>query len=399
MHRFLLLAVLGLGTLTSSLAAAEQGGNVELMPAAEVAKIRGLLPEVEEESLRKILHDASTMWYDPRSMPPAYQDSIPPFVGILETSRSGDVAPVEFFHQGHFRFPFGATGGAHRSPDVRRANFLALPERNGRRLPVVWWRDGNVYHWVFPNGTVVGEVLMRDVAGQEPVVFEIRARRRFSDRWHANAFRPFPTAESLAMAVTERRPNWRQDELLVKLLAHLHDPTTLEPRELRDEYGAFFTSGAIDVLPPINAELAQQLLRETTFRSAEGAVWKTDGELECYAPTTKSASIVPVDYDAGLIAVDEISCRRCHQETGRRIGDFVPSQRLYGQVWGSDQTFSWHPFEPSKLLASPNGLDSQPLRAEFIAQGVIERFEVAKHPSEDYTVLPETERLLTGRGK
>ncbi|MCA9248874.1 MAG: hypothetical protein KDA42_17225 [Planctomycetales bacterium] len=366
--------------------------DVELMPRAAIDSLVRRLPAVNDRELMAVFENPRTMWYDDASMPSAYQDSIAPFVGILETRLSGNVAPVEFFENGKFRFPFGDPGGLHRTEGIEGVNFLLLPERDGKRLPIVWWKESESYQWSFPIGTVVGEVLTMRSPDGEPVVFEIRLRRRQKNSWHADAFRPFPTAESLAAAIIQRNTCWDQQPELAELVYRLRDPGTLMPRELKDTYGAFFASGAIDELPPIDPRLVCDLLQETTFESSEGAIWKSNGAMECYAPTAASFSIVPANYDAGLIAVHEISCSRCHQHTGRKIGEFVPSQRLYGQVWGSDGIFSWHPFDPKQLLSSPNGLPANPLRPAFEQAGIVENYDPAKHGEQFYNVLPELRR-------
>jgi hypothetical protein len=362
---------------------------VDLMPSLQIERYKRLLPPIDNEALQEIIHDPATMWYDEETMPPAYQDSIPPFVGILETSRSGAVAPSEFFSRGKFRFPFGATGGAHRAESIKKVNFLWLPRDRRSRLPVVWWKEGYAYHWMFPKGTVLGEVLLQVAAGDKLVAFEVRMRLRQPDHWHADAFRPFPTAHDLEEAIRRVEPNWSESEQLTLLVNHLRDHSTLQPRTLADRYGAFKAEGALDFLPPMDPALAQTLLQTTTFKSCEGTTWKFHEGLQCFAPTATEFSIVPAEYDAGLIAVDSTSCNRCHQHAGRRIGHFVPFRRLYGQIWGSDETFSWHPFEPSKLLSSPNGISARPLRSTFETKGVIERYDPAKHSASRYKRLQD----------
>ena len=52
----------------------------------------------------------------------------------------------------------------------------------------------------------------------------------------------------------------------------------------------------------------------------------------------------------GLIPVNEISCNRCHSETGRRLGELEFDIQLYGEVWGEDRIFTWHLFEPHRYI-------------------------------------------------
>jgi len=368
-------------------------GYTPIMSAASIDAVKRLLPTVDDAKLTQILDDPHTMWYDDATMPSAYQDAVPPFTGILATRLSGNVAPIEFFQNGKFRFPFGDPGGLHRAVGVVGVNFLRLPSDGSKHLPVVWWKEGNSYSWSFPIGTVVGEVLMQRTPKGRKIVFEIRVRRRQRNNWHADAYRPFPTADSLAAAVMEYDSCWNQNPRLGRLVRHLRDRKTLRPQVLRDTYGAFSARGSTDLLPPIDAKMVTQLLRNATFCSSEGKAWKSQGKLECFSPTASTYSIVPVRYDAGLIAVHEISCNRCHQHTGKMIGEFVPEQQLYGQIWGSDGTFSWHPFDPGQLLSSPDGMSANPFRPAFERRHVIEAYSTAKHSAKFYNVIPEQRRV------
>lgn len=371
--------------------------TVEIMAATRLAELRAILPILQDGEAMSALTGRHTIWYDEESMPAAYQDAIPPIVGL----RTPDtiIAPPEFFSNGRFNFPWSHTGGTHRCVGVHTAKFLSLPKAQGRTLPVVWWRDGDGYQWLFPKGTMVGEILMMESpvdlshAGGpkrgERFVFEVRIRRREIDGWQANSFRPFPTAVHLAKAVEQHRPRWRMNRDLYALVDHLYDETNLEPMSLYDQFGAFQAVGGIDRLPEMDDALVAELLRQTPFRSTMGEVWKQHGDLECHAPTTSDAfSIVPTNYDAGLIAVDENSCARCHKNTGERIGSFQPHNILYGTIWGSDQVFSWHPFDPGSVRANMEGLD-YPLRAEFQNAGILEAYDARVHSPDYYASVPE----------
>ena len=48
----------------------------------------------------------------------------------------------------------------------------------------------------------------------------------------------------------------------------------------------------------------------------------------------------------GMIPVNEESCNRCHDQTGRGLQDFDRDVVLYGEIWGEDRAFTWHLFEP-----------------------------------------------------
>src|SRR6185436_13784312 len=119
-----------------------------------------------------------------------------------------------FQQTGTFHFPFGRPGGF--AGDAFVVDFWHVPRQAGAILPVVWWwREPTSWHhrieWMFPKGTVIGEVLFKIAPDGEWYPFEIRTRERMIDGWTTNAFRPFPTAEDLATALEtqrQQRPEW-----------------------------------------------------------------------------------------------------------------------------------------------------------------------------------------------
>ena len=54
--------------------------------------------------------------------------------------------------------------------------------------------------------------------------------------------------------------------------------------------------------------------------------------------------IVPAGYPAGMFATTEGGCRTCHEQTSRPLNNLDPRVVLYGEVWGEDEVFTWHPF-------------------------------------------------------
>src|SRR5690606_4824360 len=138
-----------------------------------------------------------------------------------------------------------------------------------------------------------------------PHLFEIRTRRRYLAGWDVNAYRPYLNAGELADAIRARRPDWRQNPTLSRMVEHLEDTGTLKPARMAANYYApafAAIEGALDELPAFgDAALVKELLATATFRSAEGTVWKSGGDLETYAASTKTGfSIVPRNYQGGL---------------------------------------------------------------------------------------------------
>jgi hypothetical protein len=54
---------------------------------------------------------------------------------------------------------------------------------------------------------------------------------------------------------------------------------------------------------------------------------------------------------------------------------------LYGDVWGVDRIFSFHPFEPSRIDASGN--ENRSVRSGLTS--LVELYDASKHPSDRYT--------------
>jgi hypothetical protein len=144
------------------------------------------------------------------------------------------------------------------------------------------------------------------------------------------------------------------DPNLVQLVQHLDDPGTLRSHSMKSvPFGRIFSEikGAIDEIPAIADEGLVKALLHRKFVSVEGSVWKENPGLLTYAPGSAGEfSIVPRGYEMGLIPVNDESCSRCHNETGRRLGQIEGDIVLYGEVWGEDQIFTWHLFEPNRNI-------------------------------------------------
>lgn len=356
---------------------------VELLSADEVRGLRAAVPRLSDENLERQIKSDDVLWYDERVMLQAYQDPIPPITGLR--TPSSPIAPVEIFSGGRFRFPFGHTAGTHRCGDaVRTVQFLKLPRALGVLLPVVYIQHGLAYEWYFPKGTIVGEMMMVYAPNGVPYVFELRIRRREIDHWAVDAFRPFPTAERMAVVLEAAGGS----EGLVRFL---RNPKTLRPMLMRDSFGVLAQNAGVDVLPEIDDSLVASLLTTTTFHSCHGERWKADGDLECYAPTTNDPfSIVPANYDGGFFAVDDQSCSRCHQHAGQGIGDFDGSRVLYGRIWGNDQIISFHPLHPARAAGDADyGGPDVDLRREFLESGILAPYDRERHLPTHYASIQE----------
>ncbi len=388
----------------------------EMLPAARLALVASRMPRVACGWLKDVLESPDTMFYDRTSIVPGYQDSFGDNVvtpigmrpntidrGLIDTAVPGGHAQI-FVERGLFHFPFGRP--IANQGDNAIVNFLHLPRAGGELAPVVWWRrDPNSYthryEWMFPKGTVLGELLFVVRGDGTMFPFEIRARVRELDHWRNEVVRPFPTAAALAAALERKRaerPAWEAADDVAALIAHLRDPSTLEPAQLRATHfaGSFpAIDGAADALPGIaDPELVGQLLLETPFVTAREQVWKQSGSLIAYAATTSAGfHVVPRGYDGGFLRVDDQTCARCHEHAGRPFRDYYDNILAYGELWGMDDSFTWHPFRNDRFVDAAGNVknfnhDNRELRADFVAGGVLAPYAPADHPADLYRKLP-----------
>lgn len=377
----------------------------QILQQATLDKYKAALPTIAFAKIQGILDDPDTLWYDHVSMPAVYQDTVSDTRGCrLNSSGASLIDSIPggrkiFSPDGKtFNFPFGHTAGTDKSTNKQIVNFMSLPVVNGKRLPISYYiksrQTGGLpviqWRWTYPKGTVFGEfIYIKDQSGQL-YPSELRTRERFLTGWATNIYRPYTTAVSLAKAIKKERPNWAENQKLQTLIEHLEDRHTMTAKSLRSTAfpGVFEQEGAIDEIPDFGDEaLIKSLLTKKTFVSSYGAVWKASGDLQTFAASTKSQfSIVPNNYEAGVIEVRDQSCQRCHSETQRSIEDFASAAVLYGDIWGSDQIFSFHIFDSSPCHMSQN--ENRRLRSEFDSSGLVQKFDASVHPPEYYKELP-----------
>ncbi len=396
------------GQTPSETLAQARPGYVEIMPAARMAQYEGQLPQVEDPTLSAILQNPDLMWYDKQSLIPGYQDSMGDPKGMRPNTIQPELINLAvpgghekiFAESGRFNFPFG-TGGLDDSDNRFGINFWLPPRDGSRILPVAYWReDFSRWRWLFPIGTVIGEVLFETFPDGASRVFEIRTRTRGLTEWDSKIFRPFPSSQSLADAVKNARPQWAADAELSALVNHLETPNNLTAKSLKSvDYAEGWDQldGYLDVLPTVHDQkLMQDLLASTSFKSVTGTVWKQDGNKVTYAPTVNAGpSIVPHQYVAGMFKVDNNFCDRCHKDAGRAFRDFRETEptMAYGELWGEDKIFSWNLFDSSKFVNDDGTVrnfndDNRRVKAEFQSAGLVDRYNEAPEPSNQYQDLP-----------
>lgn len=372
-----------------------------------LARYKTALPHVAYKKLQDIFDSADTMWWDKETIVPSYQDcvgdgSFTPIGARANSQGKGVIVPEGkrlFSADGEtWAFPFAHTGGTDRSTNILIINFMHLPIENGTPLPVVYETTDNdgalgglglhEWTWMYPKGALLGEVILLSDSAGTLYPAEVRIRTRYIDGWATNVFRPFPTPARLIDAIQRLRPDWMMQNNLRAFIDHLNDNTTLasasESSPAFNELVSF--NGYLDELPPLGDEqLVRELLTQTTFISAYADVWKKDGAHESYAASTsESFSVVPNNYEAGLLPVNETTCTQCHQDAGRLIEDFEPAAVLYGDIWGSDQIFSFHPWDEAEYVNfnNENRIVKQALR------GIVVPYDPAQHPDRLYRALP-----------
>lgn len=399
MLRTMFLSVAGLCLLAPPVSAANASAtsSLRLMNATKEASLRKLLPKLENEAVQAKLDDKRLILYTEDEMPRCHQDWDGGLPGLHSPYYNISANSSEPFGNGNREFPWGEAAGTHRASNVYTFRFLWLPQdENGKTLPVVYYRKhmrgdtATGYAWMYPAGTVFGEVLCVKTTNNRAVAFELRIRERNQVAWDIDVFRPFPTAESLAERIQEVRENWAQSPAVAQLVTHLTTDRALPQQRLVDNHPqkrVIDQTMGVDALPAINDDqLVIELLTTTPFTSAQGEVWrKGTNATFTHAPTTTARfHIVPANYDGGFIEVDQHSCMRCHETANQHVRNFDARRDWYGRVRGSDGIFSWHPFDPSGI--SRNGQANTPrIRQSLISAGMLAQYDPRIHTAKHYS--------------
>jgi len=371
------------------------GRIIDLMPPERLAELAARAPCVPPGALRDALESPRTLWYDKRSLTPGYQDSFGDNIDTPIGMRPNTIDPelidlavpgghAQIFQAiGLFQFPFGNPIGSQDS--VVAVDFWQPPAG----WPVVYWRrDPNGYthrvEWMFPKDTLFGELLFLQT-DDALFPFEIRTRTRTLAGWAVDVYRPFPRATDLADALDHARA-------LPDLAARLRDPTAVEPFTASGTHfpGAFPPrSASIDRLPGLtgaDSDLVHGLLLATPFTSARAVPWKPGAWA---AGAVDSGTIVPRGYNAAAIEVSETSCDTCHRDAGRPFRTWYENILAYGELWGGDETFTWHPFTQAKFVNAAGEVqnfnhDNREIRADLTAAGLVAPYSPSQHPASIY---------------
>ncbi|HUS27457.1 MAG TPA: hypothetical protein VMZ53_03080, partial [Kofleriaceae bacterium] len=158
--------------------------------------------------------------------------------------------------------------------------------------------------------------------------------------------------------------------------------------------GAFAARNAgRDVLPELtasDAELVHELLMTTPFVSARGSAWKQAGGMYAWAAAASGpGQIVPKNYNAAAIEVSEASCDSCHRDAGRPFKTWYDNILAYGELWGNDEIFTWHPFTLDRFVDGNGAVvnfnyDNRQIRPDFVAAALITAYSATNHPATFY---------------
>lgn len=382
----------------------------QIMPSDKADALRASFPKTNIERWDKLFSDPKTVLYTDKEIIPAYQHADRGLlhlgggmssIGSNTTTSfhwvgyniSGDANEAAkgagFGGNANIEFPWRTPGGLDKSENaIGKFRFFRLPDAaEGKQWPVVYFTDTlrgsrmgahKGVAWLFPVGTVFGEVLtMRDAEG-ELNTFEVRLRIRSEGFWDVEILRPFPTETDFVSALRKRG----LDELAQRVEAAPVEKKLLRDRQHPTEV-AFVSTDATVALPAIDAKLAKALLNETPFKSAVGANWKGGA----VSPTSaQNFSIVPREYFGAHIGNEPDKCMECHKHTLRHVDSFDAGRDWYGYVRGSDGIFTWHPIDASTV--SRTGGNMQPgIRSDFARAGWVAPYDPSIHKHERYHFL------------
>lgn len=107
------------------------------------------------------------------------------------------------------------------------------------------------------------------------------------------------------------------------------------------------------------------------------------------AAAAGTGSIVPKGFNAAAVAVDDTSCSSCHRDAGRPFETWYSNILAYGELWGNDEIFTWHPFTLDRFVDSDGAVvnfnhDNRVIRADFIAAGLVAPYSPSQHPASLY---------------
>jgi hypothetical protein len=356
------------------------------MEPQKLAELKRSIPKTTNPFLDSVLNSPSTKFYTDKERPAVYQvdkDTLGAGEGIKFRDNPENVGRLgwkDLFRQSaetakvFFRGLLGAPAGLQNASDAdyKTIKFIRNPTQNGATVPsdvfaIPSGIDSHKIDWKFPEGTVVGEmILVTDPTTGKDRVLQVRTRTKTgANSWQPDIYQAFPTAQSFSERIKSVYSDgaWQKDPELKRMVEHLEKSSKMPTRSVSSDYAipVYNGKGGVDQLPDLAPEKVARLLDGATLDSSLNKRWRSDGETESFAPTTKSNfHIVPKNYEAHTLEVSEASCMRCHQNAGTNFGtinhharrndgaQFAPPD-AYGSIYGRDGIFSWHPFSSDRF--------------------------------------------------
>ena len=332
------------------------------------------LPKIESETLKKTFFNGRIRFYDRKTMPLAYQDFTPGALqGIHSPSYNISANRSEPYGNGNIEFPWGKPAGTHRTDGVTSVKFINMPVNDKQEvIPILYWRDSdNNYTWIYPHGTVIGEILF-----MEDVCFEIRTRTRNDSKWNVDVFRPYNNSKELKEQIIRSYPNYKNDTELTALMkaSDVIDEDLMVLEDTQPNRRVFMSKIRRVLLPGISRDKATSLIASRPFKSSMGTTWLDKPDSPQVPTVTSGFGIVPAKYDGDFVEVSSKSCARCHDSTNVHVRNFDFGRDWYGHVRGSDGIFSFHIFDPSCI--SYNGIGN----GVTISQGLFDAGFIDRKP-------------------
>lgn len=356
------------------------------------------LPDIEQNEIGKRIKSGDVIWY---KLPQMWQHYVP--AGRIEKKHSAfdrvtwelvgarwGVYSVAFRSElnANKDFPWEGTVGLNAvMKDDRLAsmyetvNFLMLPRDSRGNLVPICIAYNTPIHWIFPVGTIVGELVMVRHKGQWWVQ-EIRARKKaeFSINWDPIIMRPVADRHEL----TELIMKGRDYEPATKWF-HFRNPEQTEVMKIE---------GLVERLPELREDTVETLLSRE-FREVTFDPWSDVS----HAPASdQEFSIVPKDYTFGLIQPDAVNCATCHRQTQISVRELIPKEPLIlknydnaGNIRGSDGIFTWHPFAASMASTVESNSLTVRFREHDINNGIVKIWDARKDKELDESVYRLTE--------
>lgn len=371
--------------------------SAQLIEPAKLARIQAVMPRFASEEMDLVAHDASLLFYDEQTMPKAYQ-----FNGTAYSPYYNQAANPDPHGNANDELPWREAAGTDHVENLEAVRFIWLPKQpSGKPYPIVYRREQlptkfsdepPSVTWVFPRGSVVGELFTVRSPDGKDFAFEVRTRTKFADGWRMEVFRPYATAGDLAAALQRLDRADLAARVKTPLNGSLVSLKNPHPKTVVNEHAHW------QALPKMPPEVVAKLLSGAVFQECSHTVWAYQGDQEQHAPAVlpdDAFNVVPARYEGAVVPVTDASCTRCHQTTLHLAEEFAPNigraafsvadnhREWYGRVRGSDGIFSFHPFEPSCI--SGNGAAYQVrYRQELLQAGVIAPYNANQHTPERY---------------